>query len=83
MFIEFFNGDIASTFDLSDNITWKRGTLKNANFDMPETLMLQCVGRRLRDVVDHPFLEGLVIANAVKSTKKRREKVIYLNTKEI
>jgi len=83
LIIDFCNGDIASTFDLSDNITWKRGTLKVANFDMPETLMLQCVGRRLRDVVDHPFLEGLVISNAVKSTKKRREKVIYLNTKEI
>lgn len=81
--IDFRDGYILSTFNLTEHITWKRGMLQIVNLDLPETFIIQCKGRRLCDIVNHPCLEGLEITNANKFIKKGQKTVIYLNTKEI
>lgn len=81
--IKFRDGDMISKFELAENVTWNNGNLKIIGVDFPAALIISCRGRKLREVVDHPWLDGLVITHANAVTKKDGTKLINFNTKEV
>lgn len=81
--IKFRNGDMLSKFKLSENVTWNDGNLKIVGIDLPDALIANCKGRKLREIVDHPWLDGLLITHANSAIKKDRTKMINFNTREI
>lgn len=60
-------GRIQAEITLAAGVVWKRGSLVIRNMTLPDTLRQAARGRRLRDLVDHPWLEGLTAASASQS----------------
>ncbi|MEG4930214.1 hypothetical protein QUA99_25300 [Microcoleus sp. F10-B2] len=81
--VKFRNGDVISKFKLAENVTWNDGNLKIVGVDLPDSLISSSKGRKLREVVDHPWLDGLVITHANAITKRDHTKMINFNTKEL
>lgn len=81
--IKFRDGYMISKFKLAENVTWNKGNLKIIGVYLPAALIISCTGRKFREVVDHSWLDGLVITHSNAVTKKDGTKLIKFNTKEI
>lgn len=69
--VEFRKGLMLDTVRLAENITFRRKTLMIGNAQWPETVFTSIAGKRLTDVCDHPYLEGLIIENGSNSSRNR------------
>jgi hypothetical protein len=64
------DGRIQSEMGLAPGVVWKRGSVVAYDTMVPDTVRTALKGRRMRDVVDHPWLEGLVAVSASQAVGK-------------
>lgn len=79
--VAFVDGRVASEFDFSPDLSWRKGCLTVRNATFPETVMGALVGRPLRDIVDHRWLGGLVVASANRSVSRKKGVCLTLMAK--
>lgn len=58
------DGRIQAEMPLAPGVMWKRGSVVAYGISVPDTVRNALKGRRMRDVVDHPWLEDLVAVSA-------------------
>lgn len=71
-------GVITSNFKLSDDVKWANGQVLYYNSNLPETIVediSQSKGKNVRDIIDHPWLDGL----AIKKTWRQKTKNAPIN----
>lgn len=81
--LKFRDGKIVSTFSLSDKVSWGRGTLKLESLVLPEALIMQARGKLLRQLVDHPWLDGLQVTHAAIAKNREGNQIVSFMTKEV
>lgn len=57
------NGHIRGAFSLTDAVSWKQGSVVITGMTLPDTVRAACKGQAVRQVVDHPWLEGYAISS--------------------
>ena len=58
-------GHISGSFRLSDTVTWAKGTISVKGLSaLPQTLITAAGGMPVRNVVDHPWLDGYEFTGA-------------------
>lgn len=81
--LSFTDGKVQSVIKLNEKITWAKGCLVIRDTEFPETVLMALKGKPLRSVVDHPWLDNLVVTSASSSRSKKNEACTTFMTKEI
>ncbi len=63
----FTDGLVSSRFQLGEGVSWSKGCITARDLVLPDSVVSSIRGRPLREVVDHPWLEGLVASSAVQT----------------
>lgn len=79
--IKIVHGEIKAQIALNDNVTWSKGCLTARGLTVPESLASSMVGESLRKFVDHPWLDGLVVASVSQSKNYRGETCVAFTTR--
>lgn len=61
--LTFYDGKILSGIKLNEQILWSKGCLTVQGINLPEIMVSALKDKPLRSVVDHPWLEGLIITS--------------------
>ena len=66
--LTFTDGLVSSRFQLGYGVTWSKGCLTARGLVLPQSVISSIGGRPLREIVDHPWLDGLVAGSATQTT---------------
>lgn len=59
------NGELVGPVTLGKGVRFQKGRVHaKAIKTLPQTMMTSLPGRRVRDIIDHPWLEGLIVRSA-------------------
>lgn len=61
------DGHIRGAFSLTDAVSWKQGSVVITGMTLPDTVRTACKGQAVRQVVDHPWLEGYTVSSVCQS----------------
>lgn len=79
--LSFTDGNVTSEISINDAITWSKGCLTVRDLDLPAIMATSLRGNSLRSVVDHPWLDGLVVTSVNQSKAKSGRSCVTFMTK--
>lgn len=76
------DGKVQSKISLNENVHWSKGCLTARGVEIPDAVMTALKGKPLRSVLDHPWLDNLVITSVSMSKDKKNESCTTFMTRE-
>lgn len=74
------NDLILCTLNLSDDVTWSKGVIKMKNMTLPTIMLGHYDNRPVREIVDHPALEGVTVLRVESNVNKTRKNNVVVYT---
>lgn len=57
------DGHVRGGFSITDTVSWKQGSVVIGGMTLPDTVRSACKGQPLRNIVDHPWLDGYDVSS--------------------